>query len=58
MSEPSVPPPDEPKTPMWLPALGAALLLLLGIWWAIRAGDTTPRDTGDKAASGADAGAG
>jgi len=24
----------EPKTPMWLPALGAALFLLAGIWWA------------------------
>ena len=24
----------EPKTPMWLPALGATLFLLAGIWWA------------------------
>jgi putative SOS response-associated peptidase YedK len=26
--------PPEPKTPMWLPALGATLFLLAGIWWA------------------------
>ncbi|MEO8798033.1 MAG: hypothetical protein ABI551_09130 [Polyangiaceae bacterium] len=25
--------PEEPKTPMWLPALGGALFLLAGIWW-------------------------
>lgn len=24
----------EPLTPMWLPALGATLFLLAGIWWA------------------------
>ena len=24
---------EEPKTPMWLPALGGALFLALGIWW-------------------------
>ena len=26
--------PPEPNTPMWLPALGATLFLLAGIWWA------------------------
>jgi hypothetical protein len=26
----------EPQTPMWLPALGIALFLLAGIWWATR----------------------
>lgn len=26
---------DEPKTPMWLPALGAALLIAVALWWAI-----------------------
>lgn len=26
--------PPEPKTPMWLPALGATLFLLAGVWWA------------------------
>ena len=28
--------PDEPKTPMWLPALGALFFLLAGIWFATR----------------------
>ncbi len=27
------PPPPEPKTPNWLPALGAALFLLVFVWW-------------------------
>jgi hypothetical protein len=26
----------EPKTPMWLPALGAALFLAAGVWWLAR----------------------
>jgi hypothetical protein len=26
---------DEPMTPMWLPALGATLLIALGIAWAM-----------------------
>ena len=26
--------PPEPQTPMWLPALGATLFLLAGMWWA------------------------
>ena len=29
----------EPKTPMWLPALGAVLFLTAGIWWALQASD-------------------
>jgi translation initiation factor IF-2 len=38
MSDPHGPPAvdDEPKTPMWLPALGAALFLSAGLWWAVR----------------------
>jgi hypothetical protein len=28
---------DEPRTPMWLPAVGAALFLVVGILWAISA---------------------
>jgi|GEM_PF-1912792 len=39
MSDPHVPASapgdDEPKTPMWLPALGAALFIALGLWWAV-----------------------
>lgn len=33
---------DEPKTPMWLPALGGALFLALGIWWISRPADPPP----------------
>jgi hypothetical protein len=27
--------PPEPKTPMWLPALGAVLFLLAGLLWGL-----------------------
>ncbi len=27
---------DEPQTPMWLPILGIALFLIVGIYWATR----------------------
>ncbi len=51
--------PDEPKTPMWLPALGAALFLIAGIWLATgqdpEPKKTTPANTSASAA--ADAGA-
>ena len=26
---------DEPKSPMWLPALGAALFVAVALWWAV-----------------------
>jgi hypothetical protein len=29
------PPPPEPKTPMWLPAVGAALFLTVGLVWGL-----------------------
>jgi hypothetical protein len=58
MSEPVTPPPDEPRTPMWLPALGAALFLLVGIWWATRPSAAPPREGGEKAPVVVDAGAG
>ncbi len=39
MSDPHAPTPaaldDEPKTPMWLPALGAALFVCAGLYWAV-----------------------
>ena len=36
MSDTHAPPlDDEPKSPMWLPALGAALFLGAGLWWAV-----------------------
>jgi len=36
MSESHEPaPPPEPQTPMWLPAVGAALFITVGLWWAV-----------------------
>lgn len=29
------PPPPEPHTPMWLPAVGALLFLMVGLFWAL-----------------------
>lgn len=29
------PPPAEPKTPMWLPAVGAVLFLTVGLVWGL-----------------------
>jgi len=26
---------DEPQTPLWLPVLGAALFVTVGLWWAV-----------------------
>lgn len=40
MAQPS--PTEEPKTPMWLPAVGVALFLAVGIWWATRPEDKPP----------------
>jgi hypothetical protein len=32
----TAPPPDEePRTPLWLPALGAGLFIAVGVAWAI-----------------------
>lgn len=45
--------PEEPKTPMWLPALGAALFLIVGIWWATRPAPTPPAPANSSAASAA-----
>lgn len=38
------PPPPEPKTPMWLPAVGALLFLSVGLLWALT---TPPEKTPD-----------
>lgn len=35
------PPPPEPHTPMWLPAVGAVLFLTVGLLWAL---STPPKD--------------
>ena len=54
------PPPPEPKTPMWLPALGAVLFLTVGLVWGLStpskdgATDSAPAATAEPAA---DAGA-
>lgn len=54
------PPPPEPKTPMWLPAVGAVLFLTVGLVWGLGGSskdattDTAPAATGTAAA---DAGA-
>jgi hypothetical protein len=52
----------EPKTPMWLPALGAVLFLTAGLLWALMpatrdvgSGPGTPASA--SAGAGADAGA-
>jgi hypothetical protein len=44
------PPQDEPKSPLWLPALGAALFLLAGIWW-LAWNPEEPKPTAAEAAS-------
>jgi hypothetical protein len=33
---------DEPKTPMWLPGLGATLFVAVGLWWAVTPGAPPP----------------
>ena len=49
------PPPPEPRTPMWLPALGALLFLLTGLAYGLSSWSSS--DTPDASAP-ADAGAG
>lgn len=42
---------DEPKSPLWLPALGAALFLLAGVWWLTRPSDLPPPSAADAGAA-------
>jgi hypothetical protein len=42
---------DEPRTPMWLPAVGAALFLVVGIVWAISALSHGPKGDTAQAAT-------
>jgi hypothetical protein len=44
------PPPPEPKTPMWLPAVGAVLFLTVGLAWGL--GGPSKDATDDAAAAG------
>jgi hypothetical protein len=41
----------EPKTPMWLPALGAGLFVLVALWWAVT--PSAPAITADDTAASA-----
>ena len=55
------PPPPEPKTPMWLTALGAVLFLVAGLWLAVssspsaKEADADASDAGAAGANGGDA---
>lgn len=42
---------EEPKTPMWLPALGAALFVGIALWWAVT--PSAPPAAAEAAASAA-----
>ncbi|HVH46848.1 MAG TPA: hypothetical protein VM925_31110 [Labilithrix sp.] len=54
----AAPTPPEPKTPMWLPALGAALFLLIGLIWGLTPDSkNVAADPSGGAPAGADAGA-
>ncbi|MBX3189111.1 MAG: hypothetical protein KF819_18965 [Labilithrix sp.] len=52
------PPPPEPKTPMWLPALGAVLFLTVGLVWALSEPSKDATDSGAPGAASAAADAG
>lgn len=52
------PAPPEPKTPMWLPALGAVLFLTAGLIWGLMPDSKNDADAApDAASAAADAGA-
>ena len=48
----------EPETPAWLPAVGGALFLMAGIWWAVTPSAKAPSEEAENAAAAnaADAG--
>jgi len=50
--------PNEPKTPMWLTALGGILFLLAGLFWALRTPDAASAEKGAAPAGSAAAPAG
>ena len=47
------PVPEEPKTPMWLPALGAVLFLTVGLIWGIMPSSKSETGEGSGATGGA-----
>lgn len=48
---------DEPRTPMWLPALGAAIFVGAALWWAVTPSSAAPPAEGAASASGSAAAA-
>lgn len=52
------PPPPEPKTPMWLPALGAALFLIVALLWGFSSGSEDASRPSGSAGTAATAGGG
>jgi hypothetical protein len=44
---------EEPKTPMWLPAVGVLLFLGIGIWWATRPVEKPPEPAADETTAAA-----
>lgn len=51
------PPPPEPKTPMWLPAVGAVLFLTVGLLWGLMPASKEPAPAAPPSSAAADAGA-
>lgn len=44
----------EPKTPLWLTAVGIVLFLVVGLWWAFRSSgpSSVPQETSQNAVAG------
>jgi hypothetical protein len=52
MSDPHAAPlDDEPRSPMWLPALGAALFVGVALWWAVTPSAAAPAPEASPGAS-------
>lgn len=48
---------EEPKTPMWLPAVGAALFVGIALWWAVTPSAASPASAEPSASASAAAAA-
>jgi hypothetical protein len=54
MSDPHAAPlDDEPRTPLWLPALGAAIFVAAALWWAITPSSTAAAEGAASASASA-----
>jgi hypothetical protein len=52
MSDPhALPLDDEPRTPLWLPALGGAIFVAAALWWAVTPSSAAPAGEGAPSAS-------